>query len=185
MGLVRCDGTSPAKSGCDTNAASEFQIIFLPSDGGRETPVIGGSALSIYANGSGSEGAVSKGSAHANGSVEGTAKLAESECGVCDGSGVVAKVAKLLAAEGEKVEGGTLIPLLLPDPGLMVKGELSGCDVSDSPAGGCEETVSVLGSGFSLGRLMGKRRDSSPKRSGSNAGPDRKFATAADAAPYN
>jgi hypothetical protein len=67
----------------------------------------------------------------------------------------------------------------------MLKGEVFGCEVSDSPAGGCEETVSVLGSRLSLGRLSGERRVSSPKLSGSNAGPVRKFATAADAAPYN
>jgi hypothetical protein len=102
MGLVKCDGTSPSKSGCAVNAASESQIIFVPSDAGRETAIIGDSALSIYANGSGSEGAVSKGSA--NGDAEGAAELAESECGVCGGSGVVAKVAQPLAEEGEKVE---------------------------------------------------------------------------------
>jgi hypothetical protein len=67
----------------------------------------------------------------------------------------------------------------------MLKREVSGCDVSVSPAGGCEEAVSVLGSRLSLGRLTGKRRGSSPKLSGSNAGPVRKFATAAEAAPYN
>jgi hypothetical protein len=67
----------------------------------------------------------------------------------------------------------------------MLKGEVFGCDVSDSSAGGCEETVSVLWSRPSLGRLTGERRGSSPKLSGSNAGPVRKFATAADAAPYN
>jgi hypothetical protein len=83
---------------------SESQIIFVPSDAGSETPVMGGSALSIYANGSGSEGAVSKGSARANSDAEGTAELAGSECGVLDGSGVVAKVAQSLAEEAEKVE---------------------------------------------------------------------------------
>jgi hypothetical protein len=57
--------------------------------------------------------------------------------------------------------------------------------VSDSSAGGCEETVNVLGSRFNLGRLTGGRRGSSPKLSGRNAGPVRKLATAADAAPYN
>jgi hypothetical protein len=67
----------------------------------------------------------------------------------------------------------------------MLKGEVFGCDVSDSSARGCEVTVSVPGSRLSPGRLTGKRRGSSPKLSGSNAGPVRKFATAADAAPYN
>jgi hypothetical protein len=43
----------------------------------------------------------------------------------------------------------------------------------------------VLESRPSLGQLTGKRRGSSPKLSGSNAGPVRKFATTADAAPYN
>ena len=67
---------------------------------------MGVSALSIYTNGSGIEGAVSKDSAHANGNVEGAAELAESapECGVRDGPGVVAKVAQPFAEEGEKVE---------------------------------------------------------------------------------
>ena len=67
----------------------------------------------------------------------------------------------------------------------MPKGEVFGCDVSDSSSGGCEETVSVLKSKPSLGRLTDERRGSSPKLSGRNAGPLRKFATAADAAPYN
>jgi hypothetical protein len=57
----------------------------------------------------------------------------------------------------------------------MLKGEVSGC----------EETLSVLGSRLSLGRLAGERRGFSPKLSGSNAGPVRKLATTADAAPYN
>jgi hypothetical protein len=100
--------------------------------------------------------------------------LAGSECGVLDGSEVVAKVAQAFAEEGEKV-----------DPASKLKGEVSRCDVSDSSAGGCEGTVSVLGSRPSLGWLTSERRGSSPKLSGSNAGPVRKFATAADAAPYN
>ena len=57
--------------------------------------------------------------------------------------------------------------------------------MSDSPAEGCEEMPNVLGSRLSLGRLTGNARGSSPNVSGSNAGPVRKFATAADAAPYN
>ena len=67
----------------------------------------------------------------------------------------------------------------------MLKGEVFGCDESDSSAGGCEGMVSVLGSRPSIGRLTGKRRGSSPNLSGSNAGPVKKFATAADAAPYS
>jgi hypothetical protein len=67
----------------------------------------------------------------------------------------------------------------------MLKGEVFGCDVSDSSAGGCVETASVLESRFSLGRLTGERRGSSPKLSGRNTGPVKKFATSADAAPYN
>jgi hypothetical protein len=73
----------------------------------------------------------------------------------------------------------------------MLKGEVSvcdesiTCDVGGSSAGGCEGTVSVLGSRPSTGRLTSERRGSSPKLSGSNAGPLRKFTTAADAAPYN
>jgi hypothetical protein len=84
-GLVKCDGTSPAKSGCANNAASESHAVILdPSEVGGETPVIGGSALSMYANGSGREGAVSKGSAHANGKRGAPAETAESEGGERD-----------------------------------------------------------------------------------------------------
>jgi len=72
-----------------------------------------------------------------------------------------------------------------PDPASILKGDESGCDVSGSSAGGCEETVRVLGSRPGLVGLTSKRRGSSLKLSGSNAGPVKKFETAADAAPYN
>jgi hypothetical protein len=75
-----------------------------PSEVGGETPIMGDSALSMYANGSGREGAVSKGSAHANGEAGGMAETAESECGERDESGVVPRVAQPVADEGEKVE---------------------------------------------------------------------------------
>ncbi len=75
--------------------------------------------------------------------------------------------------------------MLLWDSALRPKGDLSGCDVSGSSAGVRDEAVSALGSRPSLWRLTGRRRGSSPKLSGTNAGPVRKFATAADAAPYN
>jgi hypothetical protein len=71
-------------------------------------------------------------------------------------------VAQPLAEEGEKVEDWTLFPLLVPDPASKLKGEVSGRDVSNSSAGGCEETASMLGSGPSLGWLAGERRGSSP-----------------------
>ena len=86
---------------------------------------MGDSALSMYANGSGREGAVSKGSAHANGDVGGGAETAESECGERDNSGVVAWVPQPLAGEDEKAEGRALAPLLLPNPETRLKGELS------------------------------------------------------------
>jgi hypothetical protein len=88
---------------------------------------MGDSALSMYANGSGREGAVSKGSAHANGDVGGGAETAESEseCGERDKSGVVAWVPQPLAGEDEKAEGRALAPLLLPNPETRLKGELS------------------------------------------------------------
>jgi hypothetical protein len=57
----------------------------------------------MYANGSGREGAVSKGSADANGGAGGAEEMAGTECGVLDGSGVVAKVARP-SEEGEKVD---------------------------------------------------------------------------------
>jgi hypothetical protein len=67
-GLVRCDGTSPAKSGCAINAAAVLhEGVDDASEVSGDPTNMGGSALSIYANGSGREGAVSKGSVNANG----------------------------------------------------------------------------------------------------------------------
>ena len=137
----------------------------------------------MYANGSGREGAVSKGSARANGEAGGTPQTAESACGERDNSGVVAWVAQALAGE-EKMEGA-LVPLLLPNPDTRLKGELSECDVIDPPTGGRRKAFIVLWSRSSLGRLTAGRRGSSPKLSGINGGPCRKLATAADAALYN
>ena len=86
----------------------------------------------MYANGSGREGAVSKGSAHANGEVGGGAETAESECSERDNSGVVAWVPQPLAGEDKKAEGRALVPLLLPNPESGLKGELSEFDLIDS-----------------------------------------------------
>lgn len=55
---------------------------------------MGGSTLSIYANGSGHEGSVLKGSANTNGQPKDAADmavLAESGCGKLDGIGVVVR----------------------------------------------------------------------------------------------
>jgi hypothetical protein len=72
---------------------------------------MGGSALSIYANGSGREGAVSKGSVNANGEPKDAADIAESGCGELDDVGVVARVDQPYP----EAEGSGLVPLLLPD----------------------------------------------------------------------
>ena len=156
-----------------------------PDDIGGETPSLGDSALSMYANGSGREEAVPGGSAPTNGEVGGGAETPESECGERDNSGVVAWVPQPLAGEDEKAEGRALVPLLLPNPETRLKGELSECDLTDSSTRGCEEAVIVLGLRSSLGRPTAGRRGSSPKLSGSIAGPCRKLATAADVALYN
>jgi hypothetical protein len=157
-----------------------------PYDIGSETPSLGDSALSMYANGLRREGAVPKGSASTNSEVGGGgAETPESECGERDSSGVVAWVPQPLSGEDEKAEGRALVPLLLPSPETRLKGELSECDLTDSSTRGCEEAVIELGLRSSLGRLTAGRRGSSPKLSGGIVGPCRKLATAADAALYN
>lgn len=178
-GLVRCDGTFSEKSGCANNAASEPHEVVLNASGvGSDTPDMGGSALSIYANGSGRVGAVSKVSVHANGEPASPADTAESGCDVPDVAGVVARVDQPSAG----AEESGLVPLPLPKRVAELKEELSG---SASPTGGTAETVNTLPSTPRLPRLSGRRRGSSSKLSGSIAGPCKKLATATDAVLYN
>ena len=181
-GLVRCDGIFPEKSGCANNAASEPHEVVLDASGeGSDTPDMGGSALSIYANGSGQVGAVSKVSVHANGAPTGPADTAESECGEPDVAGFVGRV-ELPFPDAEESK---LVPLPLPKRVAELKEELSGCEVSVSPTGGTVETVSTLPSTPRLPRLSGRRRGSSPKLSGGISCPCKKLATAVDAVLYN
>ena len=182
MGLVRCDGMSPEKRGCANNAASAPHEVVLNASGvGEETPNMGGSALSMYANGSGREGPVSKGSVDANGELWGPTDMAESKFDGLDDAGVVARVDQpVLEAE----EGG-LVPLPLPECVTRLEEELSGCDVSDPPTGGRVETVSALPSRPTPWRLIGRRRGSSSNSSGGSGVPCKKLAAAADAVLYN
>jgi hypothetical protein len=181
-GLVRCDGTFSEKSGCANNAASEPHEVVLDASGvGGDTPDMGGSALSIYANGSGRVGAVSKVSVHAKGERAGPTDMAESECGELDVAGVVARVDQPCP----DVDESGLLPLPLPKRAAELKEELSGCDPGVSLTGGTVETVSTLPSTPRLPRSSSRRRGSSPKLSGSIAGPCKKLATATDAVLYN
>lgn len=181
-GLVRCGGTSPAKSGCANNAASAPHEVVLDESGvGGKTPNTGGSALSIYANGSGREGPVSKGSVNANGELWGAADMAESKFDGLNDAGVVARVDQGVP---EAEEGG-LVPLPLPECVTTLEEESSGCDVSDPPTGGRVVTVAALSSRPTPRRLIGRRRGSSPSSSGGSGVPCKKLATAADAVLYN
>lgn len=73
-------------------------------DWGRETSTKGDSPLSINENGLEREGAVSKGLADTKGNAGDTGELAESECCVPNGSGVVEWVGQSFAEAVEKVE---------------------------------------------------------------------------------
>jgi hypothetical protein len=136
--------------------------------------------LSMYANGSGRTGAVSR-SAHENGA--GAEETAEAEIGDCDDAGVVARFDQPAAEEGEKAEVPTLLPVPLPDPPPLMRA--LDCDVSGSVTEGKVEMLSGFPSMSSIRRLTGRRRGSSPNSSRGRAGPCKKLATAADAVPYN
>jgi len=148
---------------------------------GGETPNTGGSALSIYANGSGREGPVSKGSVNENGEPWGAADMAESKFDGLDDTGVVARVDQGVP----ETEKGGLVPLPLPERVAMLEEESSGSDVSDPPTGGRVATVTALPSRPTPRRLIGRRRGSSPNSSGGSGVPCKKLATAADAVLYN
>ena len=123
--------------------------------------------LSMYANGSGREGAMSKGSTHVDGA-GGAEEMAESECGERDDAGVVAWV-----DAAERVEEWASLPLPLE---VRLERVRSGSVAKEWVA-----TVSALPSMSSLRRLVAWRRGSSPESSGGNAGPCKKLATAAEA----
>ena len=97
----------------------------------------------MYANGSGREGAKSKGSAHVNGA-GGAGGIAESECGERDDAGVVVLVGGVVAVSAERVEERVSLPLLL-EIGLE-------CALSDPAARELVEMESALPSMSSLRR---------------------------------
>ena len=88
-GLVRWGGTSPANK-----RMTKQRSVEAPNGHSRrgqtvsDAPNMGGSTLSMYANGSGREGTVSNGSAHANGELLAgvVAERLGSEYGECDES---------------------------------------------------------------------------------------------------
>jgi len=92
-GLVGCDGTSPAKMRCAINVVSVLhEGVDDASEVSGDPTNMTSSAMSIYANGSGREGSVSKGSVNANGEPKDAADLAESGCGELDNVGVIVRV---------------------------------------------------------------------------------------------
>ena len=140
-GLVRCDGISPTKSGCTINAVLVLPEGMDDGSGVSGDPTnMGGSALSIYVNGSGCEEEVLKGSVNVNGEPKDVTDTAESGCSELDDIGVIVRVNQPFS----EAEGSELVLLPLLDWVARLREKLLGCNARCSPTGGDTETVTAL-----------------------------------------
>ncbi len=168
IGLIRCDGISPTKRGCAINAALVLHKGMDDRSGVSGDPTnMGGSALSIYANGSGCEREVLKGLVNMNSEPKDVTDTAESGCSKLNDIEAIARVNQPFS----KVEGSGLVLLPLLDWVVRLREKLSGYNVRCSPTGGDTEMVTVLLLMPRPWQLTSAQWGSSPNSSGGSAGP--------------